>query len=93
MRQLTKEQAIILGESEVYKEWNYEQIVRFQLFQDCLCMPFGVFHEAIEKVLNRPVFTHEFAFDGIKKEYLGVKEAPSFEDIISLIPKDKIIIV
>ena len=50
MEQLTKEQAIKFGESKVYETWTYEQIVRFQLFQEKLCMPFSVFHEAIEKV-------------------------------------------
>ena len=57
-------------------------------------MPFGVFHEAIEKVLNRSVWTHEFAFrDQMIKEYLGEKPAPSFEEILALIPADKLIIV
>lgn len=95
MEQLTKEQAIAFAESKGYKDWTYEQIVRFQLFQDKLCMPFSVFHEAIEKVLNRPVYTHEFGlnYEGIVKEYLGVQEPPTFEEIINLIPEEKRIVI
>lgn len=94
MKQLTREQAIAFAESECYEDWTPEQIVRFQLFQQKLCMPFSVFHEAIEKVLNRPVYTHEFAFmDNLVKEFLGEKPAPTLEEIVELIPKEKRIII
>lgn len=59
-----------------------------------LCLDFSRFHEAVEKVLQRPVFTHEFAEpDELKKEYLGVKEAPTLEEIINLIPEEKRIVI
>ncbi len=94
MKQFTTEQAIAFANNGVWKEWTNEQIVRFQLFQDKMCMPFSRFHEAIEKVLNRPIYTHEFAsINEIKKEYLGAKAAPTFEEIINLIPKEKQIII
>lgn len=94
MEQLTKEQAIAMAESKIWQSWTAEQIVRFQLFQSRLCMPFDKFHEAIETVLGRPVYTHEFAYsDELKKEYLGVKEAPTLAEIMSLIPADKRIII
>ena len=94
MKQLTEKQAIEFGNSGVWKEWTPEQIVRFQLFQDRLCMPFDKFHEAIEKVLKRPVFTHEFgSHSNIIKEYLGAKEPPTFDEIINLIPESKRIIL
>ena len=38
------------------------------MFESKLCMPFSIFQEAVEKTLGRPVWTHEFAFYGIKKE-------------------------
>lgn len=92
--QLTKEEAIKLHDSKSWETWTPEQVVRFQLFQKKLCIPFDKFHEAIEKVLNRPVWTHEFAFrDEIVKEYLGEKETPSFDDIINLIPEEKRLII
>ena len=95
MEQLTTEQAIEFAKSKVYKDWTNEQIVRFQLFQKKLCMDFSKFHGAIEKVLDRPVFTHEFGmnYEGLVLEYLGEKEAPTFEEIIELIPKNKRIVI
>ena len=60
-----------------------------------LCMPFSIFHENLEKALNRPVFTHELAlnFDGIWLELIGEKDAPSMEEIINMIPKEKRLII
>ena len=71
-----------------------KDIVMFQLFQNRLCMDFGDFHEAIEKVLGRPVYTHEFAHpENLQQELLGDKPAPTLEEIIDLIPKEKRIII
>ena len=90
MKQLTKEQAIAFSKNKCYEGMNYRQIAEFQIEQKLLCMPFDVFHEAMEKALDRPVFTHEFAFiDNLKKELYGEKEPPTLEEICSLIPKEK----
>lgn len=88
---MTKEEAIKLFKSEFWKDLSYKEIAIFQLFEDRLCMPFGIFHEAIEKTLNRPIFTHEFGLnrDGLKKELLGESPPPTFEEIINLIPENK----
>jgi hypothetical protein len=92
--QFTKEQALAFYKSDVWKDWTHEQIVRLQMFQKCLCVDFSYFHECVEKVLGRPVFTHEFAYlDRLIQEYLGAKEAPSFEEIINLIPEEKRILI
>lgn len=57
-------------------------------------MPFDVFHEAIEKTLGRPVFTHEFAFcEELRKELYREKEPNTFEEICALIPKEKLILI
>jgi hypothetical protein len=94
MKQLTQEQAIRFADSKEYENWTPNQIVDFQLFQKQLCMPFPVFHEALEKVLKRPVFTHEFAFaDELRKEYRGDKPAPTLDEIINLIPEEKRVII
>jgi hypothetical protein len=60
-----------------------------------LCCPFDVFHQAVEKTLGRPVFTHEFGMnpDGIYFELIGEKDAPTMQEIIGLIPLDKLVIV
>lgn len=91
---LTREQAIELYDSKIWVQWSNEEIVKLQLYQDCLCLPFGRFHEAAEKVLGRPVWTHEFAFaDRLREEYESKAPKPTFEDIVGLIPEDKLVII
>lgn len=95
MKQLTREQAIAFCENKLYEGMTSRQIAEFQMEQDRLCVPFDVFHEAIEKALDRPVYTHEFALnrEGLLKELRGEKEPPTLEEIINLIPEDKRIIL
>ena len=92
---LTKEQATKLSESEWWLTQSPHDIVRFQLFEEMLCMPFAAFQEAVEKALGRPVFTHEFGlnWEGLKKEFLGEAEPPTLEEIINMIPEAKLIVV
>lgn len=92
---MTKEQAIALSGSKFWESMTAREIATFQLFEDRLCMPFDVFHAAVEKTLNRPVFTHEFglAIESLRAEILGKRPAPSLDEIIGLIPEDKRIIV
>lgn len=92
MKQLTKEQATSFYLSKEWQSWNDEQIVRLQLFQDLLCVPIEVFNKAMNKVLNRPVYTHEFSsanYTNLIEEYLGTREAPTLDEIINLIPEEK----
>ena len=93
--QLTKEQAITLASSGAWRNWSDEEVVKFQLYQRLLCMDFGRFHEALEKVLGRPVWTHELGLDykGIVAEYEGKRGKPTMEQIVGLIPKEKLIVV
>lgn len=94
MKQLTKEQAIAFSKNRCYEGMNYRQIAEFQIEQNRLCVPFDIFHEAVEKTLGRPVFTHEFAYmEELRKELYGEKEPPTFEEICALIPKEKLIIL
>lgn len=92
---MTKEQAIELHDSKFWEDMSPDERAQFQLFEDKLCMPFEVFHEAVEKTLGRPVFTHEFGFDrdGLKKELLGARPAPTLVEVMALIPEDKRVIV
>ena len=92
MQQLTREEAIDFNE---WKTWDHRQRAMFQMAQDKLCMPFDKFHEAIEKTLGRPVFTHEFGLNpkGLMKELLGQKDAPTMEDIMNLIPEHMRVVV
>ena len=90
-----QKKAIELAESNWWELCNHREIAEFQLFTEELCCPFGVFHEAVEKSLGRPVFTHEFGlnYDGIVAEFLGERDALSMTDIIELIPEEKRIIL
>ena len=95
MEQLTEEQAIEFAENELWKDMNFNQRAKFQIEQDRLCMPFNIFHEALEKTLERAVFTHELGLnlDGIKEELFDGKEKPTFEEIVSLIPQEKLAVI
>ena len=89
------EEARALGESGFWKELTYKDRAKFQLFEPLLCMPFGVFHEAVEKTLGRPVYTHEFGLnlEGLKRELLGEQPAPTLREIIELVPEEKRLLV
>jgi len=93
-KQFTKEQAIAFAENKLWEPMSLRERAEFQMSQEKLCMPFDVFHEAVEKTLGRPVFTHEFGlnYDGIAKELMGEKEPPTMAEIINLIPADKRVI-
>jgi len=91
---ITKNQAVMIYDSGIWKKWSNEDIVRIQLFQRLLCVPFSRFHEAMEAVLGRPIWTHEFAFvDLLRDEYLGKRHKPTLEEIIELIPEEKRIVL
>jgi hypothetical protein len=92
---MTKEQAIALFESGWWKELTLRQRAEFQLIEDLLCMPFEVFHEAVEKTLGRPVYTHEFglARKELISELLGDRQAPTLKEMMQLIPADKAILL
>jgi hypothetical protein len=92
--QLTREQAIAFGDSGAWESLSFEERARFQLGQECLCMPFDIFHEAITKALDRPVYTHEFAMpELLMVELNGDAPAPTFEQILGQIPVEKRIVI
>jgi hypothetical protein len=94
-RSIGEDRAIALAESRWWASCTPRQITQFQLFTCELCLPFDVFHEALEKSLGRPVFTHELGlnFDGIVREFLGQDEPTTMQEIIDLIPEEKRIII
>lgn len=95
-KSIGKEKAIALAKSEWWVGLSAREIAKFQLFTAEVCVPdFGIFHEALEEALGRPVFTHELGLnlDGIIHEFLGEADAPTLEQIMELIPKKKRVIV
>ena len=97
MKQLTKEQAIKIFNSEIWKDMSDKEIINLQLYQYKLCVPFDVFKDALGRILGRGVYTHEFAgrqgHQNLIDEYLGEKEPPTFKDVIDMIPGVKTIIL
>ena len=55
-RDMEKDQAIKLGESKFWETMSFKERALFQFFEPLLCMPFDIFHEAIEKTLG--LFLH-----------------------------------
>jgi hypothetical protein len=94
-RNMTKEEAIKLADSRFWEGMTPRERATFQLFEDRLCMPLDVFHEALEEALGRPVFTHELGLnrEGIQAELHGEAKRPTMQEIIDLIPADKRVIV
>ena len=58
---MTKEQAVALYDSQWWIGKSDKEIALFQINEPLLCTPFSVFQKAVETLLDRPVFTHEFA--------------------------------
>jgi len=93
-KQFTKKQAIAFHDSYLWKDMEMNQLAILQMYQNKLCVPFDKFHEAMQKLLGRPVFTHEFAFrDNLIREMVGLKRKSNFEKIINLIPREKLILI
>ena len=89
IEQMNEQQAIAFHDSNAWDPLTLRQRAEFQMSQDLLCMPFEKFHEAVEKTLGRPVFTHEFAFGGrdrMMAELLGERPAPTFDEIFGMLP-------
>lgn len=93
--EIPKDKAMELYESEFWKPMSYRERAVFQMFCEQLCMPFDVFHEAVTKALGRDVYTHEFGLnrDGLIAELNGTGASPTFEEVLSMIPEDKRVIV
>lgn len=95
MEQLTQEQAKAFFDTGAWQRMTARERAVFQIEQDRLCMPFGEFHKAIEEALGRPVWTHEFGLnrDGLRAELAGKAKAPTFAEILAMLPAEKTIVV
>ena len=72
---MTREEAVKMAESKWYETQTAEEIVAFQLYEERLCMPFPLFHKAVEEALGRPVYTHEFAgVESLRQEFEALKK-------------------
>ncbi len=77
-RELTVKEARELFDTSWWKRMDIAEAANLQLRQRLLCMPFEDFHLGIEKLLGRPVWTHEFAGqEALIAEADGKHSAPS----------------
>ena len=92
---ITSQQAKVLAESGWWEGKSARELAVFQMHTEYLCMPFSVFHEAITKALGRDVYTHEFGLDpdGLRMELQGERPKPTDEEILALIPPEKLILI
>ena len=88
---ITRDRAIALWKTAWWVGRGAREIARFQLLTRELCMPFRLFHQALEEALGRPVFIHELGFntDGIIHEFIGEADPPTLDEILALIPSDR----
>ncbi len=88
-RQLNRAEATALYDSEFWRFLNAEERACFQLEVDRLCMPFLVFHKAVEVCLNRRVGAIEYLRPrALLDELTGDLPPPPVEDILELVPKE-----
>lgn len=95
MDELTEKQARALADSGFWEKMNDRERATFQLNTKRLCMPFPVFHAAVESALGRAVHTHEFGLnaDGLRKELRGETPPPTMDEILGLIPAGARVII
>lgn len=95
MNEIDSQSATALYDGEFWVEMSHGERARWQIVVDRLCMPFEVFHEAVEKTLGRPVFSHEFGlnYDGLVAELFNNAPSPSLGEIVDMIPEEKRILI
>lgn len=87
MRQVTKDEAVLIYKSGLWQDWTDRERANFQIRQDLLCMPIGVFQDALANTLGREVYTHEMGLSRaeLQAELEGKKDAPTVEEIVNLL--------
>lgn len=98
VRQLTEAEALEFAESGKWLEMTLRERGVFQLYQNRLCMPAEVMHEAIEAALGRGIWTHEFCDQkALQREFEGLEPAPTiagvFAKLVALADGKPIIVV
>lgn len=90
----TPEEAVALAETRWWIGEDPKIVAEWQLTTPLLSMGFGDFHEAVEKALGRPVWTHEFGQSGLLLiELRGDAPSPTLKQIFDQIPEEKRIVV
>jgi len=58
------------GSNHWWESKDPVEVARYQVFEDILMTDFSTFHEGVEKLVGRPVYTHEFGLnvEGVRTE-------------------------
>ena len=91
--QFTKEEAVAYAKSSEWKNLTDEQIFLLQMHQQFVCVDWSEFRRATEEVLGRGVYTHEFASPELLLQEHEGAPAPTLEEIIDMIPKEKLVMI
>jgi len=83
---MTSEEAIAFADRRDWEKLTPSERAMFQLGQEFLAMPFSIFHEGMEELLGRPVWTHEFADRArLLSEAEGKTAKASFSDVYAML--------
>lgn len=90
LKSIGKSEAKRIFASKEWETMSFQQKVKLQLYTAELLMPWEIFHEAVEKCLNRGVMTHEFAKpELLQAEFEGKKRSPTMTESIAIIEEIK----
>lgn len=94
MYEIARETALKLERSKFWETMSSRDVALFQLQVDRLCMPFGVFHKAVEEAVGHGVYTHEFADPTHLLAEIGGEVKPrTLEEVLDLLPAEKRVLV
>ncbi|MDX1514774.1 MAG: hypothetical protein R3174_13635 [Gammaproteobacteria bacterium] len=87
INRLSRDQAVALYDSKFWRHLNMEERACFQLREERLCMPFAVFHQAVETCLQREVGAAEYLRPRrLLRELSRDAAPPAKETILELVP-------
>jgi len=92
---MTLDEALAKVDTRWWETASDREIVDFQLNEERLCMPFGEFQRAMESVLGRGVWTHEFANPQALRDEIDGKREPldPIDSLAQIIGPSKVIVV
>jgi hypothetical protein len=58
------------GDNHWWESKDPVEVAKYQVFEDVLMTDFSTFHDGVEKLVGRPVYTHEFGLnvEGLRQE-------------------------
>lgn len=95
IRQLTEKESMSFFDNNLWENMSTKERAQFQIIQDRLCMPMGVFIDSVVKTLNRSITPFELFMnrDSIITELFDDGKLLSFEELIKMIPYEKLTLV